>query len=110
MTEQDEYFLGYRQDEQERLQRQAQELAGESRDFFDRIGIGAGQHVVELGWARRMPDIPTLVDRRVVSSASSGARTPSASRDGASPTAAGNVESFMATLASPVCRVRRSTA
>jgi SAM-dependent methyltransferase len=49
MTERDEYLLGYRQAEQQRLQRQAQELAEESRDFFGRIGIGAGQHVVELG-------------------------------------------------------------
>jgi len=49
MAERDEYFLGYRQVEQERLQRQAQELADESREFFARIGIGGGQHVVELG-------------------------------------------------------------
>ncbi len=49
MPEQDQYLLGYRQAEQERLQRQARELAQESREFFGRIGLGAGRHVVELG-------------------------------------------------------------
>ena len=53
MAERDEYFLGYRQVEQQRLQRQARELAGESTDFFARIGIGAGQRVVELGCGPR---------------------------------------------------------
>jgi SAM-dependent methyltransferase len=53
MPERDEYFLGYRHVEQERLQRQAQELADESRDFFARIGIGAGQRVVEIGCGPR---------------------------------------------------------
>ena len=42
MTERD-VFLGHRRADQQRLQRQAQELADESRDFFGRIGIGAGQ-------------------------------------------------------------------
>jgi SAM-dependent methyltransferase len=45
----DEYFLGYRQAEQERLQRQAQELAGEARWLFDRVGLLAGQRAVEIG-------------------------------------------------------------
>jgi SAM-dependent methyltransferase len=46
---QDQYFLGYRGAEQARLQRQAQELAHEARALFDRIAIGAGARVVEIG-------------------------------------------------------------
>src|SRR5207244_4846988 len=49
MAQPDPYFLGYRQAEQERLQRQAQELAGEARWLFDRIGLLAGQRAVEIG-------------------------------------------------------------
>jgi SAM-dependent methyltransferase len=49
MTEPDQYFLGYRQAEQERLQRQAQELAHEARGLFDRVGLAAGERVVEIG-------------------------------------------------------------
>jgi SAM-dependent methyltransferase len=45
----DQYFLGYRQAEQERLQRQAQELAHEARWLLDQIGVGAGARVVEIG-------------------------------------------------------------
>ena len=49
MTEPDKYVLGYRNAEQERLQRQAQELAHESRWLFDQIGVAAGAQVVEIG-------------------------------------------------------------
>jgi SAM-dependent methyltransferase len=45
----DEYFLGYRAEEQARLQRQAEELAGESRWLFDRLEPLAGRRVVEIG-------------------------------------------------------------
>jgi ubiquinone/menaquinone biosynthesis C-methylase UbiE len=43
------YVLGYRREEQERLQRQARELAHESQWLFDQIGVGAGARVVEIG-------------------------------------------------------------
>jgi len=49
MTQSDQYLLGYRDAEQARLQRQAQELAQESRAFFDRIGLSAGARAVEIG-------------------------------------------------------------
>ncbi len=49
MTEPEQYFLGYRQAEQARLQRQAEELADEARALFDRIGLAAGSRVVEIG-------------------------------------------------------------
>jgi SAM-dependent methyltransferase len=53
MTEQDQYFLGYREAEQKRLQRQAEELAHEARALFDQIGFGAGAQVVEIGCGPR---------------------------------------------------------
>jgi len=49
MTQPDQYVLGYRQAEQERLQQQAQELAHESSWLFDRIAVIPGAHVVEIG-------------------------------------------------------------
>jgi ubiquinone/menaquinone biosynthesis C-methylase UbiE len=49
MAQGDQYLLGYRQAEQERLQRQAQELAHEARWLLDQIGVGAGARVVEIG-------------------------------------------------------------
>jgi cyclopropane fatty-acyl-phospholipid synthase-like methyltransferase len=49
MTQPDQYVLGYRQAEQERLQRQAQELAHESTWLFDQMGVAAGMRVVEIG-------------------------------------------------------------
>jgi ubiquinone/menaquinone biosynthesis C-methylase UbiE len=49
MTQPDQYVLGYRQAEQQRLQRQAQELAHESRWLFDQIGVDPGARVVEIG-------------------------------------------------------------
>jgi SAM-dependent methyltransferase len=49
MTHGDQYLLGYRQAEQERLERQAQELAQEARWLLDQIGLCAGARVVEIG-------------------------------------------------------------
>jgi len=51
--ERDEYFLGYRHAEQERLQRQAQELEPEARWLLDQIGLPAGARVVEIGCGPR---------------------------------------------------------
>jgi len=53
MAEQDQYVLGYRSAEQERLQRQAEELARESRLLFDQFGDLSNQHVVEIGCGPR---------------------------------------------------------
>jgi SAM-dependent methyltransferase len=49
MPELDQYFLGYRMAEQERLRQQALELAPESQWLFDQIGIRHGERVVEVG-------------------------------------------------------------
>jgi len=49
MVQQDQYFLGHSLAEQERLQRQALELAPESNQLFDRIGVGGGCRAVEVG-------------------------------------------------------------
>jgi SAM-dependent methyltransferase len=49
MTERDQYVLGYRRAEQERLQQQAQDLAHESNWLLDQIGVGKGARVVEIG-------------------------------------------------------------
>jgi len=49
MTESDQYVLGYRQAEQERLQQQAQQLAHESSWLFDQIPVARGARVVEIG-------------------------------------------------------------
>ncbi len=53
MSVPDPYFLGYRQVEQERLQRQADELAHDSAWLFDEIGIRDGWRVVEIGCGPR---------------------------------------------------------
>jgi SAM-dependent methyltransferase len=53
MSSLDPYFLGYRQAEQERLERQADELAHDSGRLFDEIGVRAGWHVVEIGCGPR---------------------------------------------------------
>ena len=53
MSEPDPYLLGYRQAEQERLERQADELAPESEWLFDQIGVRAGWRVVEIGCGPR---------------------------------------------------------
>ncbi len=50
---QDQYFLGYRQAEQKRLQQQAEQLADDSSWLFDQIGVGPGAHVVEIGCGPR---------------------------------------------------------
>ena len=49
MTQPDQYVLGYRPGEQERLQQQAQQLAHESSWLFDQIGVAIGARVVEIG-------------------------------------------------------------
>jgi len=49
MSEPDPYVLGYRPAEQARLERQANELAHESRWLFDRINVREGHRVVEIG-------------------------------------------------------------
>ena len=47
MSETDQYVLGYRRAEQERLQQQAQQLAHESSALFDQIGVRPGARLVE---------------------------------------------------------------
>jgi ubiquinone/menaquinone biosynthesis C-methylase UbiE len=49
MGQPDPYFLGYRMAEQERLQRQAQDLAHEAEWLFDQIGIPLGGRALEIG-------------------------------------------------------------
>ena len=49
MARDDQYFLGHSAAEQRRLQRQAEELAEESAQLFDQIGLAQGSRVVEIG-------------------------------------------------------------
>src|SRR5262245_66535061 len=49
MAQRDEYLLGYRRAEQERLQEQARQLADESAWLFDQLAIASAARVVELG-------------------------------------------------------------
>lgn len=49
MTGNDQYVLGYRQEEQQRLQRQAEQFASESNWLFDQLGDLDGARVVEIG-------------------------------------------------------------
>ena len=53
MSEADPYLLGYRQAEQERLERQADELAADSERLFDEIGVGEGWRAIEMGCGPR---------------------------------------------------------
>ena len=53
MSETDPYLLGYRQAEQDRLERQADELAAEAEWLFDQIGVRTGWRVVEIGCGPR---------------------------------------------------------
>ncbi len=53
MSESDPYLLGYRKAEQERLERQSQELAHESDWLFDQVGLREGWRVVEIGCGPR---------------------------------------------------------
>jgi ubiquinone/menaquinone biosynthesis C-methylase UbiE len=53
MTEPDQYLLGYRGAEQDRLERQALELAEDSAWLFRQVGLAPGQSVVEIGCGPR---------------------------------------------------------
>ena len=53
MSESDEYLLGYRAAEQDRLGLQALKLADDSMWLFERVGVSAGQHVVDVGCGPR---------------------------------------------------------
>ncbi|MBV8452987.1 MAG: methyltransferase domain-containing protein [Deltaproteobacteria bacterium] len=53
MAQRDQYFLGQSLAEQERLRRQAEELAEDANFLFDRIAIAPGSRIVELGCGPR---------------------------------------------------------
>jgi len=53
MTAPEQYALGYRESEQQRLQRQAEELGPEAAWMFDQIGIADGATVLEIGCGPR---------------------------------------------------------
>ena len=53
MIQIDQYFMGYGQAEQERLQRRAEMLASDAQGLFDRIGVFPGARVVEIGCGPR---------------------------------------------------------
>lgn len=53
MSQSDPYLLGFRQAEQERLERQADELAPESARLFDEVGVRDGWRVGEIGCGPR---------------------------------------------------------
>ncbi|MGV0816061.1 methyltransferase domain-containing protein [Mycolicibacterium boenickei] len=53
MTGKDGYVLGYRRPELDRLHRQADQLADDSAQLFDRIGVHPGAQVVEIGCGPR---------------------------------------------------------
>jgi hypothetical protein len=49
----DNYLLGHRTAEQDRLQQQAEFLVDEANALFDQIGIAPGDRVVEIGCGPR---------------------------------------------------------
>jgi SAM-dependent methyltransferase len=53
VSKSDPYLLGYRSAEQDRLERQADELAHDSSELFDDIGVREGWSVVEVGCGPR---------------------------------------------------------
>jgi ubiquinone/menaquinone biosynthesis C-methylase UbiE len=53
VSDAEEYLLGYRTAEQDRLQRQALKLADDSMWLFERAGVSAGQRVVDVGCGPR---------------------------------------------------------
>jgi SAM-dependent methyltransferase len=63
MSALDPYLLGYSEDEQVRLERQASEFAADSEWLFDRLGIGDGARVLEVGCGPR--GCLDLLSRRV---------------------------------------------
>jgi SAM-dependent methyltransferase len=63
-----EYVLGYRPEEQARLQGQAEELAADAIRLFDAMGISTGQRVLEIGCGPR--GCLDLLSERVGSSGS----------------------------------------
>ena len=83
MTAAENYALGYREPEQQRLQRQAEELCAESAWLFDQIGIAEGARVLEIGCGPRgcLDLLSSRAARRAASSASSSAPPPSNGRE-----------------------------
>jgi SAM-dependent methyltransferase len=63
MSALDPYFLGYSEDEQVRLERQASEFEADSQWLFDRVAIASGMHVLEMGCGPR--GCLELLSRRV---------------------------------------------
>jgi SAM-dependent methyltransferase len=63
MSDADPYLLGYRQAEQERLERQADELAADSERLFDEIGVREGWRAIEIGCGPR--GVLALLSKRV---------------------------------------------
>ena len=53
MSQSDQYLLGYREAEQDRLERQALELASDSAWLFDQVGVLPGMAVAEIGCGPR---------------------------------------------------------
>jgi tRNA A58 N-methylase Trm61 len=53
MSDLDPYLLGYLQAEQDRLERQADELAPDSEWLFDQIGVRTGWREAEIGCGPR---------------------------------------------------------
>src|ERR1700757_3546780 len=49
----EQYALGYRVAEQQRLQRQAEQLSDEAARLFDEIGVSDGARVLEIGCGPR---------------------------------------------------------
>ena len=88
MTEPDQYFLGYRAAEQERLQRHAEQLEHEARWLFDQIPLSVGAHAVEIGCGPRgcLDLLAERVGPPEPSSASGGVRRRSPSLENSLPT------------------------
>jgi hypothetical protein len=68
------YSLGSSQVETTRLERQADELAADSRDLLDRMGLRPGHSAIDLGCGPR--GLLDLLAERVSPAAASSAWTP----------------------------------